>query len=367
MFGIGPQYYSHIYIWLVTILSLVIFSRYSYYPQGRLDIARTGRQFGVDILSLFLVFFIGLRPVSAQYFLDMAVYSMSYETYFGEPFIFDWNATNKLYDNLFLFFASNRIPSSYFFLTLAAIYFIGIAWSTSSLFPRDSMAAFLVCLGAFSTFSYGTNGIKAGAAASLFLVALALFQKRKMIGAVLFFLLSLGFHHSMILPVAAFIVCLFVKNPKWYFAFWILCLVIAAFHITYFQHLFASFSNESGSRYLSGGGETIRTDIFGGFRMDFILYSVAPIVIGWIAVFNKRVVSKHYPLLLNIYTLVNAIWLLCMYAEFTNRIAYLSWFMYPIVLIYPLLNERFGIKQYSIFEIVAFLHLLFTLVLRYLY
>ena len=62
MFGIGPQYYSHIYIWLVTILSLVIFSRYSYYPQGRLDIARTGRQFGVDILSLFLVFFIGLRP-----------------------------------------------------------------------------------------------------------------------------------------------------------------------------------------------------------------------------------------------------------------------------------------------------------------
>ena len=24
-----------------------------------------------------------------------------------------------------------------------------------------------------------------------------------------------------------------------------------------------------------------------------------------------------------------------MYAEFTNRIAYLSWFMYPIVLIYP--------------------------------
>jgi hypothetical protein len=59
--------------------------------------------------------------------------------------------------------------------------------------------------------------------------------------------------------------------------------------------------------------------------------------------------------------------MLCMYAEFTNRIAYLSWLMLPIVLIYPLLNEDWGSGQYKTFQWVALGHLAFTLFLNYIY
>ena len=61
------------------------------------------------------------------------------------------------------------------------------------------------------------------------------------------------------------------------------------------------------------------------------------------------------------YLMTNAIWMLCMYAEFTNRIAYLSWFQYPVVLIYPFLKEQWGVNQYPLVKKIAYGHLVFTL------
>lgn len=367
MFGIDAQYYSHIYIWLVTALSIIVFQRYSTYPQSRLFEHFKRPSYGILLLMIALSFFIGLRPISGQYFLDMSGYASYYFVHSGDAFSFDWNATNVLFDNFILFFASHHISINVFFLSIAFIYFGGMAWACYNLFPRDRIAAFLVYLGAFSTFSYGTNGIKAGAAASLFLVALSLYENRKWLWSIIFLFFSIGFHHAMILPITAFIICLFVKKPQWFFLFWVLCLVLSLFHINIFQYLFANLVDESGSIYLIGDGENIRSDILGGFRLDFILYSVIPIAVGWIAVFRKHIKSKHYFVLLNLYTLTNAIWLLCMYAEFTNRIAYLSWLLYPIVLIYPLLNEQYSHNQYSSFKVVGFANIAFSLVLQYIY
>lgn len=363
----GPQYYSHIYLLLITLLSILVFSQYSSYSQLRLINRRRQKGVGVVALMLFLVLFIGLRPISQRYFVDMITYATVYQIRFGDTFYFNWQTENIIFDNYYSFLSSQKIPIDYFFLSIAAIYFVGMAWACSSLFPKDKMAAFLVYLGAFSTFSYGTNGIKAGAAASLFLVALAMREKKKWLWTVVFILLSWGFHHSMVLPIAAFVVCLFVNKPKWYFAIWAFCFLMALFHVTAFQELFAGFSDEIGAGYLSGSEEHVRHDLLGGFRIDFIIYSAAPIVFGWIAVFRKHIVSKNYMFVLNLYTLINSIWLLCMYANFTNRISYLSWLMLPIVLIYPFLKERWGRSQYKTFQWVAFGHLAFTLFMYYIF
>lgn len=367
MFNIGAQYYSHIYTWLVVLLSLLVFSRYSSFSQSRLQGGKQQNSWGVILLTLFMVLFVGLRPISGKYFVDMGGYYQQYLTIHGDFFLFEWDTDNKLFDNYFRFLASIEFPIELFFLSMAAIYFICMALACSSLFPKDKMAAFLVYLGAFSTFSYGTNGMKAGAAASLFLVALAMYENRKWFWTIAFILLSWGFHHSMIVPVAAFVVCLFVKNPKWYFAIWVFCFLCALFHVSAFQTLFAGFTDEHGAGYLLGEEEHIRHNILGGFRIDFIIYSAVPIVLGWIAVFKKRISSSNYLFLLNLYMLVNSVWLLCMYAEFTNRIAYLSWQLLPIVLIYPLLKEEWGSNQYKTFQWVAFGHLSFTLFMNYIY
>ena len=348
-------------------MSIIVIQRYSTYSQSRVFDTRRGSLFGVLLTTVFFSVFIGLRPVSGLYFVDMSGYSTFYSVHAGEPFFFNWATDNLLFDNYLLFLASKDIPQEYFFLSIAIIYFGGMAWACASLFPRDKMAAFLVCLGAFSTFSYATNGIKAGAAASLFLVAIAMTKNRKLLLALFFALLSLGTHHSMIVPVVAFIIGLFFKNNTVFFLFWSFAFIVALLHITYFQDLFAVFADEQGAEYLTSDDGYIRRDILGGFRIDFILYSVVPIVVGWIGLRKKHIISRNYSFLLNIYLLSNAIWLLCMYAEFTNRIAYLSWFMLPIVLIYPLLNEKWGNKQYQTFQWVALGHLGFTLFMQYIF
>lgn len=368
MFGLGPQYYYPIYYALVAFLSILVFSQYEKYTEERLDLEQEHSPVGIIVFTLFLVLFIGLRPVSAEFFVDMATYDEAYGVLTGNDYVFvSGEDTNILYDNLFRLMAAKEIPVKYFFLIIAAIYFIGISLACSLFFPKDRMASILVYLAAFSTFAYATNGIKAGAAAALFLVALALYERRRWVWVILLMLCSYGFHHAMILPIVGFVACLVVKNPKVYLGFWVVCFFISLFHITFFQQMFASLITEHGAEYLLGVGGYVKSDFFGGFRIDFILYSIVPMVVGLIAIEKKQIESERYVFLLNFYTLINALWLLCMYSDFTNRIAYLSWMLMPIVIIYPILNEDWEGPKYKIFQWVAYGHLIFNLVMAFVY
>ena len=313
----------------------------------------------------FLVLLIGLRPVSGKYFVDMANFASYYNAMLdGATFYFDPNTDNIIFDNLFAWWGSERLGYTSFFLFIAVIYFGAAYLGIRKLFPNNTLAAYLVFLAAFSTFSYATNGIKAGAAASLFILALGYRENLKV--CIPLALLSWGFHHSMIMVVAAFVVTLFVKNPKVYFAGWVFCFLMAAAHVSVFAEFFSRFTTEHGASYLltEGGDEGTK----GGFRIDFILYSAMPVVVGWYAVFKKKMqLSNLYKNLLNLYLCLNGIWMLCMYTAFTNRIAYLSWFLYPIVLVYPFLQEDWGKGRYRTFSMVMLGHLGFTLFMSIVY
>jgi hypothetical protein len=171
----------------------------------------------------------------------------------------------------------------------------------------------------------------------------------------------------MIMPVAAFVTTLFIRNTKYYFVLWVFCLLMALAHVTAFAHFFAGATTEHGASYLLSDGADDGTK--GGFRLDFILYSAMPILVGWYVLFKKRLeVSDTYINLLNLYMCLNGVWMLCMYASYTNRIAYLSWFLYPIVLIYPFLNEEWmEDNKYQIFSVVMLAHLGFTLFMKIIY
>lgn len=363
MLGIPAAAYQYVYLLLVLLLSLVAYQNYSK-MDGLLTVGGSTVDLGTLLLVLFLVVFIGLRPMSGQYFVDMGNYELHYRAFHeGMPFHFDWNAENFLFDNLFAWWGSERLGSTSFFLCIAAIYFSAAYLGIRRLFPNDRWAAYLVFLAAFSTFSYGTNGIKAGAAASLFIWAMGYRENLKL--CIPLILLSWGFHHSMQLPIAAFVLTLLFKNPKWYFYGWVACFFLAFAHVSFFANLFASMSDESGAGYLAGGGDD---GTKGGFRIDFILYSAMPILVGYWVIFKKRIeVSALYRDLLNLYLCTNGVWMLCMYANFTNRIAYLSWFLYPIVLIYPFLNENLGPQRYRQFSKVMLGHLAFTLFMSFIY
>lgn len=361
---IPAAYYKTIYLLLVTFLILVVYVQYQN-RNGLREFKHTTTDIIGGTLALLMVLFIGLRPVSGRYFGDMVNYASWYGIFYeGVPFHFDRDTDNILFDNLFAWWGSERLGYTSFFACIATIYFGASYLGIRKLFPNHRLTAYLVFLSAFSTFSYATNGIKAGAAASLFILAMGYRKNLKV--CIPLILLSLGFHHSMIMVVTSFVLTLFVKNPKWYFVGWVFCFLIAALHITDFQHLFADFTTEHGAEYLltEGGNDGTK----GGFRIDFILYSAMPVLVGYYAVFKKKMrLSPLYKDLLNLYLVLNGTWMLCMYASFTNRIAYLSWFLYPIVLIYPFLQEQWGKSRYKTFGLVMLGHLGFTLFMNIIY
>lgn len=368
---ISSSYYSSFYIFLVTLMTFVTLSHYGSYRTKRLSLKRV-KSIDISILiCIFFILFIGLRDPYGIEFGDSQSYTYVYTDYIGHPFMWDWGTKNFLYDNLFFLFSSKAIQIELFYLFISLIYFGGICFCCKTLFPKDSASTFLVYLAGFSTYSYSINGIKAGAAASLFLIAIALREKKKYLLTGVFLFLSLGFHHAMLMPIVAFVLCSFFKNPKFYLGFWIVCFFIAVLHITYFQNLFLSIGSDIDDKVIDYLGEDLSTYNFSrlksGFRLDFIIYSFIPVLIGWFAIFKKKIKSEQYAFLLNTYAFINAIWLLCMYAMFTNRIAYLSWLMYPVVLIYPLLKEEWGKGQYKIYRWLAYGQLAFLLFMHFIY
>lgn len=355
--------YEGIFLTIITIFTIVISYKYSIYSDPELIHKSKFSKAPSLFLTIFLIIFIGCRPLHSA-FLDMWNYTEYYNHNLGVPFSFDLDKTNFIFDNLFSYLSSRYADIVIFFIIMAALYLGGIYIACDKLFPNDTLYALIIYLGAFSTFSYATNGLKAGAAASIFLLALGFYDK-KVICALLLWI-SLGFHHAMILPIYALVICYFYRKPKFYLALWFICVMIAYAHIDFFQSFFQDLADEEGSGYLStsayeSGG------YYTGFRPDFILYSAFPIFVGYWAIFRNNYISKFYNLIYCTYLLSNSIWMLCMYASFTNRIAYLSWFMLPIVIVYPFFDKYFTINQYRKLDIVAWCNLGFTLFMTLIY
>lgn len=368
------KYYYTIYLFVVTIITLNVYSRYKTRKVSVINTTYSPSESWASsvpclVLAILLVLFIGLRPVSYAYFGDMGNYVQFYHSFYeGVPFYFDSEAENPIWDNWWALWGSLELGTESFFVLSAGIYFIGTYVFCRKVFPSDTLLAYLFFLAAFSTFSYTTNGCKAGNAATIFLLAIAYKDNLFLCVPILF--ISLGFHHSMKLPIVAFIMVYLYKNPKMYIYVWVFCVLISLAHITFFQNLFAQISadngDDHGANYLNGndmngwGGKS-------GFRYDFVLYSAMPVLVGYYAIFKKKIESKNYNFILNLYLLLNSVWMLCMYAEFTNRIAYLSWFMYPFVLIYPILKEDWGEYKYRTLSKIMLCHLGFTLFMQIIY
>lgn len=355
--------YQYVYTIIVTMLSLPLLKGYNK------SITNTSKRYNtLFFIAVFFAVFIGLRPVSGLYFQDMKGYANLLELFDNSTFFFNKDTDNLIFDNLIMWWASNSLGKTMFFLLISTIYFVAAYIGIKKLFPQHAMIAYLVFLGAFSTFSYGTNGIKAGAAASIFICALGYWKENKTtsrIISVALIAVSYGFHHSMQLPIAAFILALLIKKPKYFYGAWCIGVILSAFHVTYFQNLFGGFTDEQGAGYLLVNEE--KSEVRIAFRPDFILYSAFPVIIGFYYEIKKSLTTKTYSFLIHLYTTLNTIWMLCMYAEFNNRIAYLSWFLYPVVIIYPYLYVDNSPKKYINFSKAAKYHLYFTLFMVFVY
>lgn len=157
------EYYEYIYLAIVTILTLSL-------AGARKCLKTSESTTGSLIICCFLALFIGFRPHS-YLFGDTANFARDWGRVPWEGW--DWKTDNILFDNIYVYWGTIFDSVTPLFVFFASIYFSCILIACRKLFPSNTTIIYLIYLAAFSTFSYGTNGIKAGVAAAIFLVALA--------------------------------------------------------------------------------------------------------------------------------------------------------------------------------------------------
>ncbi len=313
-------------------------------------------------LLVFLIFHIGQRPISAR-FGDTVNYNRSYVKYMYGASI---SGVNDYGWHLFMKTMSNVASIHTFFTLIAIIYIYPMYRISRTYFKEYWYYAFVMFVVSFSFWTYGVNGMRNGAACSLFLWGIS-YQRNKVAMTALF-LLAISFHKTLFLPIGAYLLTYFYNNPKAYFGGWLatipLSLLMGGLWISVFASL--GFGDDRLSGYLTSQANA-GTFSSTGFRWDFLFHSSFAVFAGWYFVFKRKFKDPTYFKLLNTYLICNGFWVLVIRANYSNRFAYLSWFMMALIIIYPFLKQRFFKNQHLMIGKVVLFYFSFTYLMYYLY
>ena len=296
----------------------------------------------------FIVLYMGTRYPYTSLFGDTINYSVGFKKIVASnaPFHFQWEREWFFYNMLHLV-AKTTGDVTIFYLICAFIY-VGSLWlAMVRMFGEQYYIPFLVILSMFTFWSYGVNGVRNGMGASLFILAISYVDSYP----IMFFLafLASGAHKSIFLMIGAATVTWFIKNSRLYLWIWFLAIIASYLAGQTLQNYISSigFINDDTrfNYYLTVDADTFQRWEGGqlkmGFRWDFLAYSAIAVAVGYYFIFKRKFQDEYYHWLYNIYLLTNAFWVLVIRAAFSNRFAQISWFIMPVVLIYPFMKKRF--------------------------
>ena len=288
----------------------------------------------VMVCTLFLSIFIllGLRPISYA-FGDMGNYNLVFNRmldgynsgYQQSDILFDWLMT----------FCVNYLNAEFFFFICFAIYIVPFYIALKRLMGNSWVFVFLIMISLFSFYAFGVNGIRNGMATSIVLLAISF---KGSIRWILFFI-AINIHTSVLLPVAAALLFIRFKNINYYVVGWLSCLVVSIFVPSVGTILINTGLLDD---KLTSYNNTDMTQVGVGiakFRVDFLVFGVFPILIGLFYRYKLKFIDRTYDEILAIYLTANAFWIIVIRIPFSNRIAYLSWFLYGLVIAYPIIKN----------------------------
>jgi hypothetical protein len=285
-------------------------------------------QIKVFLLLAFVVGFIGLFPAGSGS--DKQTYLYLFQNNFNITFDKDYG---WIYYNYLI--RSVVSSSTIYFIITAIIYIAGYYLFLKKNVPLHYLYYILLTtFGSLGFLSYGVNAIRAGIALSLFMIAISYSEKN--IIFVTISLLAILIQKSIIIVLFAFLVTHFFTKYKWYIGLWFLFLLFSILNINIITDFIQNNFSVVDPRVVEYLGSKKNELYKSGFRYDFLLYSIIPIGIGFYYLNRMKFKNAVYLRLYNIYLLVNALWLLVIRIPFTDRFAYLSWFLFPILLLYPL-------------------------------
>lgn len=297
----------------------------------------------IVLFSVFYILFFGLRPLAYDtgVFGDSGVYAVKYQN-LQEFGVFSTQGSEDAgKDWLFFIFmrsCAQVMDVHFFFAFIMFIYIVMMYEGCKKMDIRHGAFLMLFCIGSFQFYTYSVNGIRNGMACSIVIFALALLNEGRKFWAIVLSLLAFGFHKSTALPILCMFIVYYLRKPKLMYIVWLGAIVVSLVFGNYIENFLSllNFDDRLASNLQKDDADGVVMEH--RFRWDFLLYSSMPIILGWYTIFKRRLYDKTYLLLFGTYIFANAFWILAIRAIFSNRIAYLSWFIYPIVLAYPLIN-----------------------------
>jgi len=322
---LAPDLYSPVFFNSVLLLTVAVCLRLR---GGRIGGAGAAQAFWV--VGLAVTLFLGLRPVAVQ-FGDTMNYAAAYANLAqGEEPPYEWGFTALMR------LCAGTLPVEGFLLLCTCVYVLPLLYAVDRRHRPARLEVLVAFVGAFSFYAYAVNGVRSGMAASLFIAAVAADDRTRRIALMM---AAASVHKSTLLMVATWIATGRVTNPRAWSAAWWLALaasIVAGASVSGFlSSLPGLASDERVQVYLGTDREEAS-----GLRLDFVLYSIAPLLATERLAGPRILLDPFYVRLRNLYLGLNAFWLLTMYAAFTNRFAYLSWSMLPWVLVYPFVPRR---------------------------
>lgn len=353
---ISLDLYTPIYYVALFIISLLIVIHAAAFDVRDKSSLQFFSLFGTIFMIVFC-FYIGLRPISGKYFGDMGTYAHGY-------MLMQKGAEIKIEDdylfNYFMLACSKFLPVKYFFLLVDILYILPCYCFSKVYFKNYWFFAFFMLIGSFSFWSYGTNGIRNGLATSTYLLGLCYYNRNRYW---MYFIFGISFfmHSSILIPITAFVISGFYKNPKIYLYIWLAAIPLSLAGGSIWQNLFFNHLGfESRTTGYMQGDQVEGNFSSSGFRWDFLFYSTFGIAAGYYYIFIRKITDSFYMHLFGTYTISNAFWILVITANYSNRFAYLSWFLMAPVIAYPMFTYKIWKDQYRTFGWIAFVYYLFT-------
>jgi hypothetical protein len=357
--------YQPLFLLIITLLCLITGSRYLISSGNILQQTQEGWLFPFA-LSIVFVLWIGMRPVSGA-FGDTVNYALGYANMNLDTVEVDWHS--EWIWQWFTMGCKKAGLSVHLYFTLIETGYILSAWlAVRKFLPTHPMLGMLFVWSSLMFFTFGTNGLRNGLACHLILLAMAfLFEDKYIVGGFLC-LVAFGIHRSVMLPVVAILAGIFlIRNPKVAIAFWVVSIglsQVAGGPITAF---FASLGfDERMSSYTSSDADMSQFSST-GFRWDFLLYSAMPVLMAWYVCVKRQIQDNWYNALCVTYCLCNAFWIIVIRSSFSNRFAYLSWFLYPLMIVYPLVNLPVWRDQDQKTGLILLSYCGFTLFMQFVY
>ncbi|BCY01820.1 EpsG family protein [Stutzerimonas stutzeri] len=240
-----------------------------------------------------------------------------------------------------VFFDSYYFYFGVLFIFFAFFYFYAAgSFSAFSFLRADEGLLFALLMIAICTFSSwyftaATNALRHGISLSLLYVSLMFLLRGKSIGALLFFLLSLGFHYSVIL-LLPFLGLLLVSGRIFLFVFGI---IAVGYPLGLNEKAVALISSLFGLDVYARLADYASEDaLWVGFQWDFYLYSLFWLAFSFVVrhfVFARY--KFEYDRLVKIYMVLLFPYMAFGFGGFSNRYAFMAWLFLPILQSYSVL------------------------------